>query len=286
MIRELAIISGKGGTGKTSIVGAFAALAGEKVLSDCDVDAADLHLLLSPTPLEEHEFWSGSVAVIDAEKCTRCGLCQESCRFDAIHDYTVGRVGCEGCGLCARICPVGAIQMRENLAGHWFISETRFGPLVHAKLGIAQENSGKLVHLVRQKAKEVAVRKGLEVTINDGPPGVGCAVISSLSGAGLACIVAEPSVSGIHDMERVLQVCHHFSVPALVCINKFDINEEGTEQVERYCEQQGVAVVAKIPFDTKVTQAQVQGVSIVEFTDDASLVGPIEAAWQAVLAHV
>ncbi len=285
-MKEVVVLSGKGGTGKTSIVGAFAALAGEKVLSDCDVDAADLHLLLSPTPLEEHEFWSGEVAVIDPEKCTQCGLCQEICRFDAIHDYTVGRVGCEGCGFCARICPAGAIQMRDNLAGHWFISETRFGPLVHAKLGIAQENSGKLVHLVRQKAKEVAVSKGLEVTINDGPPGVGCAVISSLSGAGLACIVAEPSVSGIHDMERVLQVCRHFSVPALVCINKFDINEEGTEQVERYCEQQSVAVVAKIPFDTRVTQAQVQGVSIVEFTDDLSLVGPIEAAWHAVSAHV
>ncbi len=285
-MKEVVVLSGKGGTGKTSIVGAFAALAGEKVLSDCDVDAADLHLLLSPTPLEEHEFWSGEVAVIDPEKCTQCGLCQEICRFDAIHDYTVGRVGCEGCGFCARICPAGAIQMRDNLAGHWFISETRFGPLVHAKLGIAQENSGKLVHLVRQKAKEVAVSKGLEVTINDGPPGVGCAVISSLSGAGLACIVAEPSVSGIHDMERVLQVCRHFSVPALVCINKFDINEEGTEQVERYCEQQSVAVVAKIPFDTRVTQAQVQGVSIAEFTDDPSLVGPIEAAWHAVSARV
>jgi len=281
-MKEVVVLSGKGGTGKTSIVGAFAALAKHKVLSDCDVDAADLHLLLSPTTVEEHEFWSGQVAVIDPELCTLCGLCEEACRFDAIHDFAVGRVGCEGCGLCARICPVGAITMRENLAGHWFVSETRFGPLVHAKLGIAQENSGKLVHLVRQKAKETAEHAGLGVTINDGPPGIGCAVISSLSGASLACIVTEPSVSGIHDMERVLQVCRHFSVPALVCVNKYDINEEGTHQVEQYCEGQAVEVVAKIPFDVRFTEAQVQGVSIVEYTDDARIVGPVDAAWRAV----
>jgi len=281
-MKEVVVLSGKGGTGKTSMVGAFAALAGRKVLSDCDVDAADLHLLLSPTPQEEHEFWSGQVAEIDAEKCTRCGLCEEACRFDAIHDFAVARVGCEGCGLCARICPAGAIRMKENLAGHWFLSETRFGPLVHAKLGIAQENSGKLVHLVRQKAKEAAEHAGIDVTINDGPPGVGCAVISSLSGASLACIVAEPSVSGIHDMARVLSVCRHFSVPAVVCVNKFDINEEGTRQIEEYCASEGVDVVSRIPFDTKVTDAQVQGVPLVEYTDDLRLVEPVQQAWKAV----
>ncbi|MBN1152453.1 MAG: ATP-binding protein [Dehalococcoidia bacterium] len=285
-MKEVVVLSGKGGTGKTSVVGAFAALAREKVLSDCDVDAADLHLLLSPVPVEEHEFWSGQVAVIDPVKCTRCGLCEEACRFDAIHDCTVGRTGCEGCGLCARICPVGAITMRENMAGHWFISDTRFGPLVHAKLGIAQENSGKLVYLVRQKAKETAIQHGLDVTINDGPPGIGCAVISSLSGASLACIVTEPSVSGIHDLERVTQVCSHFGVPALVCVNKYDINEEGTRQVESYCADHGIELIAKIPFDTRVTEAQVQGVSIVEYTDDARLVGPIEGAWKSVAARM
>jgi MinD superfamily P-loop ATPase len=274
-MNEVIVLSGKGGTGKTSIVGAFAALAKRKVLSDCDVDAADLHLLLSPTPVEEHEFWSGQVAVIDPSKCTRCGLCEEACRFDAIHEFEVGRVGCEGCGLCARICPVGAIAMRENLAGHWFVSDTRFGPLVHARLGIAQENSGKLVHLVRQKAKELAEKKGLDITINDGP-----------SGASLACIVTEPSLSGIHDMERVLQVCRHFSVPAQVIVNKFDINEEGTQQIEAYCATQEIEVVARIPFDTKVTEAQVQGVSIVEYTDDLRLVGPVHQAWDAVSKRI
>jgi len=283
-MKEVVVLSGKGGTGKTSVVGAFAALAGAKVLSDCDVDAADLHLLLAPSPVEEHEFWSGQVAVIDPEKCTHCGLCEEACRFDAIHDCTVARVGCEGCGLCARICPAGAIRMADNRAGHWFISTTRFGSLVHAKLGIAQENSGKLVHLVRQKAKETAAREGLELTINDGPPGIGCAVISSLSGASLACIVTEPSVSGIHDMERVLQVCRHFAVPAVVCVNKHDINEDGTRQVEEYCGRQGVPVVAKIPFDTKVTEAQVHGVPVVEYTSDKRLTGPIMEAWTAVEA--
>lgn len=285
-MKEVVVLSGKGGTGKTSVVGAFAALARDKVLADCDVDAADLHLLLSPLPVQQHEFWSGQVAVIDPEQCTRCGLCEEACRFDAIHDCTVGRTGCEGCGLCSRLCPAGAIAMRDNLAGHWFVSDTRFGPLVHAKLGIAQENSGKLVHLVRQKARETAERKQLGITVNDGPPGVGCAVISSLSGASLACIVTEPSVSGIHDLERVLQVCGHFRVPALVCVNKHDINDEGTRQIESFCERQGVRVVAKIPFDTRVTEAQVQGVSIVEFTDDVRLVAPIEAAWRAVAASL
>jgi len=285
-VKEVVVLSGKGGTGKTSVVGAFAALAKRKVLSDCDVDAADLHLLLSPTPLEAHEFWSGQVAEIDVEKCTRCGLCEEACRFDAIHDFLVARVDCEGCGLCARICPAGAIRMKDSLAGHWFVSETRFGPLVHATLGIAQENSGKLVHLVRQKAKETAKHAGIEVTINDGPPGIGCAVISSLSGASLACIVTEPSISGIRDMERVLSVCRHFSVPALVCVNKHDINEEGTRQIEQYCVGEGIDVIAQIPFDTKVTEAQVQGVPIVEYTDDLRLIGPILGAWKAVSARL
>ena len=282
-MREVVVLSGKGGTGKTSIVGAFASLANDKILSDCDVDAADLHLLLDPSPVEEHEFWSGQVAVIDGNKCTECGECVSVCRFDAIADFMVDPIACEGCGFCSHVCPTGAISMRENMAGHWYVSNTRFGPLVHAKLGIAQENSGKLVHLVRQKARETAEKAGVALTINDGPPGIGCAVISALSGANLACIVTEPSVSGIHDMERVLSVCRHFSIPTLVCVNKYDVNEEGTRQIEQYCSEQGIPVVARIPFDTKVTEAQVQGVPIVEYTDDERLVGPIKEAWRLII---
>ena len=285
-MKEVVVLSGKGGTGKTSVVGAFAAMPGRKVLSDCDVDAADLHLLLSPEVKEEHEFWSGQVAEIDPDVCTRCGLCEEACRFDAIQDYKVDPVGCEGCGLCARVCPASAIAMRDCLAGHWYISSTRFGPLVHARLGIAQENSGKLVHLVRQKSKETAEAQGIELTINDGPPGVGCAVISSLSGANLAFIVTEPSVSGIHDMERGLSVCEHFGIPALVCINKFDINEEGSRQIETFCATRGIEVVAHIPFDRRVTEAQVQGVPLVEYTDAPELIDPITRAWRAVCGTI
>ncbi len=285
-MKEIVVLSGKGGTGKTSVVGAFAAMPRAKVLSDCDVDAADLHLLLAPKVREEHEFWSGQVAEITPALCTRCGLCEEVCRFDAVHDYQVENVSCEGCGLCPRVCPAEAITMRDCLAGHWYVSDTRFGPLVHARLGIAQENSGKLVHLVRQKSKETAEAHGIGLTVNDGPPGVGCAVISSLSGADLAFIVTEPSVSGIHDMERVLSVCRHFNIPALVCINKFDINEEGTTKIETYCASNGIEVVARIPFDTRVTEAQVQGVPLTEFTADPVLAGPIEEAWRRVCEAV
>ena len=218
-MKEIVILSGKGGTGKTTIVGSFAALAERKVLADCDVDAADLYLLLSPSRKQKSEFWSGQVAVINEEKCTQCDLCQELCRFDAIIDFKIDPVSCEGCGFCSHICPVEAITMRENMAGHWFISETKYGPLVHARLGIAQENSGKLVAVVRQQAKKIAENEGADLIISDGPPGIGCPVISSLSGVSLALLVTEPTLSGMHDLERVLGVCHHFGIPALVCIN-------------------------------------------------------------------
>ncbi|MFC2012513.1 4Fe-4S binding protein, partial [Chloroflexota bacterium] len=187
-MREIVVLSGKGGTGKTSIVGCFAALSKDKVLADCDVDAADLHLILEPSVKEEHEFWSGQVAVVDEEKCTRCGLCQELCRFGAIADFRVDPVACEGCGFCLNICPSEAIAMEENMAGQWFISDTKYGPLVHARLGIAQENSGKLVAEVRQQAQAIAEKSGLGYIITDGPPGIGCPVISSLSGASLALL--------------------------------------------------------------------------------------------------
>jgi len=280
-MKEVVILSGKGGTGKTSIVGSFAAIAQNKVMADCDVDAADLHLLLTPSVKEENEFWSGQVAIIDEEKCTQCGLCQELCRFDAISDYRVNPISCEGCGFCLHVCPVEAITMNECRAGDWFISNTKYGPLVNARLGIAQENSGKLVALVRQHAKELAESGGLDYIISDGPPGIGCPVISSLSGANLSLLVTEPTLSGIHDLERVLGVCHHFGIPALVCINKYDINEDNTRQIENYCLTQGVEVAARIPFDNVVTEALVLGQPVVEYSD-GKVTQEIQRLWQKV----
>jgi MinD superfamily P-loop ATPase len=280
-MKEVVVLSGKGGTGKTSLVGSFAALAENKVLADCDVDAADLHLLLQPAVREEHEFWSGQTALINADKCTGCGLCQEMCRFKAITDFRVDALSCEGCGFCSHICPVQAITMKENLAGQWFISGTGYGDLVHARLGIAQENSGKLVALVREQARELAEKQQVECIISDGPPGIGCPVISSLSGASLALLVTEPTLSGIHDLERVLDVCRHFQVPALVCINKYNINEDNTRRIEKYCRAQGADVVAKIPYDNVFTEAMVHGQPVVDYAD-GKVSQMIKSLWQNV----
>jgi MinD superfamily P-loop ATPase len=266
-MNEIIILSGKGGTGKTTIVGAFAALARSKILADCDVDAADLHLLLSPTERQRSEFWSGQVASIDEDKCTQCDLCQELCHFNAIRDFRVDPVSCEGCGFCYHICPAEAVTMKENMSGHWFISDTKYGSLIHARLGIAQENSGKLVAVVRQQAKQIAENEGKALIISDGPPGIGCPVISSLSGASLALLVTEPTLSGMHDLERVLGVCLHFGVPAMVCINKYDLNEENTWQIESQCLSQGVEIVGRIPFDNIVTESIIQGIPVVEYSD-------------------
>ena len=280
-MKEVVVLSGKGGTGKTSIVGSFAALAKNKVLADCDVDAADLHLLLNPELKDEHDFWSGEVAVIDPEKCTQCGLCQEICRFSAIDDYTVDASSCEGCGFCSHICPPEAITMKERYSGQWFISATRYGPLVHARLGIGQENSGKLVATVRQQAKQLAEEQGIDLIISDGPPGIGCPVISSLSGASLALLVTEPTLSGIHDLERVLGVCRHFSVPALVCVNKSDINEENTRHIEKYCLEQGTEIAARVPFDNTVTEAMIHGKPVVEYSHNG-VAYHIEKLWEKI----
>ncbi|MBN1863255.1 MAG: ATP-binding protein [Dehalococcoidales bacterium] len=280
-MKEVVILSGKGGTGKTSIVGSLAALAESKVLSDCDVDAADLHLLLKPSRKRDTEFWSGKLAHIDRDKCTECGLCQDLCRFDAIRDYTVDATACEGCGFCFQVCPAEAITMEENLAGHWFVSETKYGPLVHARLGIAQENSGKLVARVRKEARHLAETQGLDYIISDGPPGIGCPVISSLSGANLAILVTEPTLSGIHDLVRVLGVCRHFGVPAAVCINKCDLNEENRRRIEDYCSSEGVAVAARIPFDNIVTEALTHGVPVVEYSQ-GRVTQEIEKLWYSI----
>jgi MinD superfamily P-loop ATPase len=284
-MKEVVVLSGKGGTGKTSIVGSLAALAKSKVLVDCDVDAADLHLLLRPTLREKREFRSGQVAEIDEAKCTQCGLCQQLCRFNAISNFTVDPVSCEGCGFCARVCPADAVTLRENLAGQWFISTTSYGDLVHARLGIAQENSGKLVALVRQQARGLAENQGAEYIISDGPPGIGCPVISSLSGASLALLVTEPTLSGRHDLERVAAVCDCFGVPKVVCINKYDINEKNSRQIEDYCHAQGADVAAKIPFDNIFTEAMARGLPVVKYSD-GKVSRLIKLLWQNIIERL
>ncbi len=281
MTKELVVLSGKGGTGKTTIVASFAALAGDKVLVDCDVDAADLHLLLQPTVKKSEEFWSGKTAVIDQKFCTGCGVCEQVCRFDAINNFKVDPITCEGCGFCFHVCPEDTIRMKDNQAGHWFICDTKYGPLVHARLGIAAENSGKLVALVRQQAKALAQEQGLDYILSDGPPGIGCPVISSLSGANLALLVTEPTLSGMHDLDRILGVCRHFGIPALVCINKYDINEENSRNIEGFCMDMGVAVISKLPFDNVVTEAMVHGLPVVEYSED-EISREIDALWHSV----
>jgi len=259
-VRELLVISGKGGTGKTTVVGSFAVFSsGTAVLADCDVDASNLHLLLHPEIEEENELVASRVAFINALKCTNCGLCMKLCRFGAIRNFQVDPILCEGCGLCFHACQSGAVEMREEVSGWWYVSRSLYGPLVHAKLGIAQENSGKLVTAVRWAARELAETTGRNLVIVDGPPGIGCPVISSLAGVDFALVITEPTVSGIHDLERVLDLCQHFNVRAVVCINKYDINSKNKKTIERQCACRRVPVVENIPYDHEVNRCLVEG---------------------------
>ncbi len=286
-MKELIVISGKGGTGKTSLMAAFASLAKNKVLCDADVDAADLHLIMSPDILEEHDFQSGRSAVINTDKCTECGLCRDLCRFDAISEtYEVDTIACEGCGVCVHFCPEKAIDFPINTCGQWFKSETRFGPMVHARLGIAEENSGKMVSLVRKEAREIATLQGRDLLITDGPPGVGCPVIASIGGASAVLIVTEPTVSGKHDMERVVQLAAFFKVPAMVCVNKFDLNPDMTAEIEAFARQKGLKIVGRIPFDPNFTKAMVEGKTVVEYDGDSPLAKQIKKIWKQVLQNI
>jgi MinD superfamily P-loop ATPase len=267
-MRQIVIISGKGGTGKTVITGAFAALAKNKVMADCDVDAADLHLLLQPDIKERHEFRSGQTATIDKKLCQQCGKCIVVCRFNAIsQDFIIDPISCEGCAFCSYICPLQAIRMEENISGEWFISETRFGPMVHAKLGVASENSGKLVSLVRKQARELAEKNNYDWVIVDGAPGIGCPVIASLSGIDCALVVTEPTLSGLHDAIRVIDVAKHFGVAVKLVINKYDLNTEMSNKIEEYCDKNGISLIGKIGFDKSVVEAMVEGKTILEYKD-------------------
>jgi MinD superfamily P-loop ATPase len=280
-MKELVIISGKGGTGKTSLVAAFAALAKNKVLCDADVDAADLHLITGPRVKEQHNFQAGHTAIIDENKCTECGLCQSLCRWNAIsEDFKVDPIACEGCGVCVYFCPEEAIDFPTNTSGEWFISDTRFGPMVHARLGIAEENSGKLVALVRQEARKLAEDKSLDLILTDGPPGIGCPVIASIGGASSVLIVTEPTVSGKHDMVRVAQLADHFNVPGMICVNKFDLNPEQTRIIEDVAREKNLSVLGRIPFDPIFTKAMVQGQTIFEYDGHSEAGQAVRELWE------
>ncbi|MFO7555863.1 MAG: P-loop NTPase [Desulfobacterales bacterium] len=279
-MKELVVISGKGGTGKTSLMAAFATLAENQVLCDADVDAADLHLLMHPEIKERHDFQGGGTAVIQVDRCTACGLCRDLCRWNAISEsFKVDPIECEGCGVCVDFCPEEAIDFPIKTCGEWFISNTRFGPMVHARLGIAEENSGKLVTLVRQEAKKLAEKNKLDLMITDGPPGVGCPVIASVGGASAVLIVAEPTVSGLHDMSRVAQLAAHFKVPGMVCVNKFDLNPDQTEAIENLAKENHITVVGRIPFDPVFTESMVKGQTVLEYVGNSKIRSSISEIW-------
>ncbi|MFC1788925.1 P-loop NTPase [Thermodesulfobacteriota bacterium] len=280
-MKELVVISGKGGTGKTSLMAAFASLAENKVLCDADVDAADLHLLMDPDIKESHDFQGGGIAIINPNNCTQCGLCRDLCRWNAISEaFEVDPIECEGCGVCVDFCPEEAIDFPIKTCGEWFISNTRFGPMVHARLGIAEENSGKLVALVRQEAKKLAEKNELDLLITDGPPGVGCPVIASVGGASAVLVVAEPTVSGLHDMERVAQLAAHFKVPGMVCVNKFDLNFDQTEAIEKLAKENNMTVVGRVPFDPVFTKSMVQGQTVLEYVGNSKIRSSISEIWR------
>ncbi|MDD5042445.1 MAG: ATP-binding protein [Candidatus Omnitrophica bacterium] len=270
-MKKITIISGKGGTGKTVVSASFAALARNKIMVDCDVDAADLHLILHPRVRERHEFSGGSSAAVDKGICVRCGKCLSVCRFSAVSpDFDIEGFSCEGCGLCARLCPSGAIRMVKNVSGEWFVSDTAYGPLVHARLGAAEENSGKLVSKIRERAEEMAQKEGFDYVIADGPPGIGCPVIASLSGADLALIVTEPTLSGLHDAARVIKTAKQLKVPLRLAVNKYDLNPSMSEEIERYCSGESVPLCAKIPFDRRVVESVLEGKPAAELTGCAA----------------
>ena len=301
-MRQILVISGKGGTGKTILTASFANLAKNKVMADSDVDAADLHLILHPKIKEKHEFKGLPKAFINQEKCTGCGECAKVCRYGAVINidarykmqdtkyknkknnpqFLIDASSCEGCTICMHVCPVDAISMKETISGEWYISETKYGPMVHAKLGIAEENSGKLVSVVRQHAKSLAQEKNLDYVIIDGPPGIGCPVIASLSGIDIALIVTEPTLSGIHDMERVISVAKHFGIQVACVINKFDINLNNTKNIENWCHINNVPFIGKIPYDQSVTESIVHGVPLVEYAEN-QVAYEIKNIWQKLL---
>jgi MinD superfamily P-loop ATPase len=294
-MKQIVVLSGKGGTGKTTVTAALAHLASQNpdtraLLVDADVDAANLELLLAPHIIETHEFVGGQVAVFAADLCSGCGLCADVCRFDAVRAdnglYTVDTIACEGCATCKTQCPTNAITMLPQTSGRWFFSTCRYGPLFHARLSPAQESSGKLVTLLKQQACAHAVEESYPLMIVDGPPGIGCPAIAAVSGADLVVVVTEPTAAGIHDMQRVLGLTAHFGIQSLVCINKADIYPTGTEQITNHCQQNGLPVIGQLPFDLSITEAMVHGQTITAYLPDSPVSRILREIWQAILASV
>ncbi len=282
-MRQITIVSGKGGTGKTSITAAFASIAQNKILVDCDVDAADLFLITQPTILKSHVYSGGKVAVIDEEICTNCGICMDLCRFDAISlvndQTTISEYSCEGCRLCEVACPVEAIKMIENLESRWFESETRVGPMVHAKLGIGEDNSGKLVTQIRDIATKTAKEQAIETVLIDGPPGIGCPVISTLTGVDVALMVTEPTLSGMHDLHRLIKLAKSFKLKSYVLINKFDLNSDISDEIDALCEKEDIEVLAKVPFNRDFVDAMVNQQSVIEYAPQSNLSQTLKEVW-------
>jgi MinD superfamily P-loop ATPase len=288
-MKELVILSGKGGTGKTSLTAAFANLAPSLMLCDADVDAADLHLIMAPDIRQTHDFVGGNEAKIDPERCTACGTCRDLCRFDAVYEndngFFVDALNCEGCGVCVDLCPESAIDFPQKTCGQWFVADTRFGPMVHARLGIAEENSGRLVTLVREQARKRARDAHIDLILTDGPPGIGCPVIASMGQASAVLIVTEPTVSGIHDMKRVGELAAHFKIPAMVCINKCDLNPDQTGEIETIAREKNMALAGKIPFDPAFTKAMIQIQTILEYDENSPAARAVKEIWQTVTTH-
>jgi len=284
-MKQITVLSGKGGTGKTTITASFAVLAKNTVVADCDVDAPDLHMLLHPKVVKTQEFKGAKLAVIDEEKCTKCGQCREKCRFDAItEDIEIDSISCEGCGVCAVVCPVSTITLIDRISGHAYISKTKHGFMAHAMLSAGEGNSGKLVTLVRQNARILAEKEHSGLIVIDGSPGIGCPVIASVTGVDAGLVVTEPTMSGIHDLERALQLLKHFGVPPLVCVNMYDINRDNAYRIVSFCRENSIEVVGKIPFNPVVTEAMVNGKSIVEFALESDVAIEIEKMWKKILS--
>ncbi len=286
-MRELVIISGKGGTGKTSLTAAFATLAAQEqrsILCDADVDAADLHLLMQPEIKTRTDFMGGNKAQINPDLCTGCGTCLPLCRFGAINErFEVDPIRCEGCGVCVDFCPAEAIDFPLQRCGEWYISDSRFGPMVHARLGIAEENSGKLVSLVRKEVRQLAEEQGRDLILTDGPPGIGCPVIAAIGGATALVIVVEPTVSGLHDMERVIDLAAHFKVPGMIVVNKSDLNPEMTQVIEEAAQKRNVTLVGRVPFDPVFTHAMVEGKTLFEYGGETATHQLVREIWAKIV---